>query len=205
MENAEERIRETWFQDHKATLTEVGELQILDWQRPGTGNYYCRYIFDGRNVFISGDIGAAVFNLTWKAGIHSFNGIHIDYFEEKLAAYSGDRRNYSADKAVAALKEWRDELIVDEVEFEQEDFEDMISAADNSSSKDEWAHSYVNGEYSELISDLDSDYWEWIYDIGDEIPPRIIGYLVGLQMASKQLKEKSVAVEWSDQTTRKRG
>jgi len=189
MKNVEKWIEETWFHEHKATLTKHGDLQVLNWQRPGTGNYYCRYIFDGRKLLISGDIGSAVFDLTWKAGIHSFNGIHVDYFEEKISAFSGDKRNYSGEKAVKELKEWKEQLIVDEVEFDSDEFENMVSAAENCSSKDEWAHMYVNNEYGELISDLDSDYWDWIYEIGDEMPKRIIGYLVGLQMASKQLKK----------------
>jgi hypothetical protein len=193
MENVEKHIKEKWFPEHKATLTQHGDLQVLDWAKPGTNVYYCRYVFDGNKMYISGDIGEAVFWLTWKANVHSFNNIHVDYFEEKLAAYSEERRNYKGEKAVKRLLEWKQSLIEDDVEFDSEEFEEIVSAADYCSSKDEWAHEYVNGKFFDFISELDCDYWEWIYNIGDVIPHRIIGYLVGLKMASEQLKAISVS------------
>ncbi|UKL29981.1 hypothetical protein [Bacillus phage PK1] len=193
MKNTEQKIREKWFSQHEATLTQHGELQVLEWRRPGTNTYYCRYVFDGNKMYISGDIGEAVFWLTWKASIHSFDDINVHYFEEKLAAYSGERREYDEDEAVTRLMEWKEELIEENVIFDQEEFEDMLEAARNCSNKNEWAYECVNGKYHELISDLDCDYWEWIYNIGDMIPHRIIGYLVGLKMASEQLKNKVVS------------
>ena len=188
MDNVEQHIKETWFSKHKATLTQHGDLQVLEWAEPGTNIYSCRYVFDGNMMYISGDIGEAVFWLTWKASIHSFDDIHVHYFEEKLMASSGERRNYTAEKAVERLMEWKRELIEDGIEFDVEEFDDMVSSADCCSSKDEWAHEYVNGQYNDFISELDCDYWEWIYEIGDVMPRRIIGYLVGLKMASEQLK-----------------
>lgn len=194
METIEKWIEETWFPEHKATLTQHGDLQVLHWGKEGDGTYHCRYVFDGNKMYISGDIGEAVFCLTWKASIDSFEDIHVYYFEEKLSAYSSSRRTYNSETAVKELKGWRNELIENEVDFDVEEFEEMIEAAESCSNKDEWAHGYVNDLYSDFISGLDSDYWEWIYDIGDEMPRRIIGYLVGLKMASKQLKETEVVI-----------
>lgn len=188
--NIDQKIKERWFSQHEATLTQHGELQVLDWRRPGTNTYYCRYVFDGNKLYISGDIGEAVFWLTWKASIHSFDDINVGYFEEKLQAYSEDRRDYDEDEAVKSLTEWKKQLIEDGAIFDHEEFDEMIAAARNCSDKNEWAYEYVNGEYHEFISDLDADYWEWIYDIGDMIPLRIRGYLVGLKMASEQIKVK---------------
>ncbi|OIJ22042.1 hypothetical protein BKP45_05025 [Anaerobacillus alkalidiazotrophicus] len=189
MESVEKSIEEKWFKEHKATLTQHGDLQILEWKRPGTNTYYCRYVFDGYKMYISGDIGEAVFWLTWKSNVHSFDDIGVHYFEEKLAAYSEERRDYDGDKAAKRLSEWKKELIEEEVIFDHEEFDEMILAAINCSNKNEWAYECVNDLYSELITELDHDYWEWIYNIGDMMPHRIIGYLVGLKMASKQLKE----------------
>lgn len=191
MGNTEQKIKEKWFSQHEAKLTQHGELQVLEWKRPGTGTYYCRYVFDGSKMYISGDIGEAVFWLTWKASIHSFDDIHVGYFEEKLAAYSGERRDYDGDKAVERLTEWKEQLIEEEAIFDEEEFEDMIESARSCSNKNEWAYEYVNEKYHEFISELDNDYWEWIYNIGDMIPQRIIGYLVGLKMASEQLRVKA--------------
>lgn len=194
MENTEKWIAEAWFPNHKATLTQHGDLQVLHWGQEGTGAYHCRYVFDGNKMYISGDIGEAVFWLTWNAGVHSFDDIHVHYFEEKLRAYSGDRRRYSSEAAVKELEKWKKDLIEDEVDFDAEEFEEMIGSAESCSNKYEWAYEYVNGLYHDFISELDPDFWEWIYDIGDEMPRRIIGYLVGLKMASKQLKAAEVII-----------
>ena len=94
-------LKEYWFKDHKATLTKHGDLEVLDWRKPGTSNYAVRYIFDGYRMYVSGDIGEAVFNLTWKADINSFNGLHIGYFVEKMAA--GEKTTWDSEAAEEAL------------------------------------------------------------------------------------------------------
>jgi len=188
MDKMDVHIRESWFPQHKATLTNHGDLKVLDWAKPGTGTYYCRYVFDGNKVYISGDIGEAVFWLTWKADVHSFDDIHVDYFEEKLQAYSGERRKFNGEKAAQRLREWKGELDEDEREYDSEEFKGLLSAAESCSSQNEWAYEYVNEKYHGLIKGLDHDYWDWIYEIGNEIPARIRGYLIGLKMASEQLK-----------------
>lgn len=52
----------------------------------------------------------------------------------------------------------------------------------------EW-HNVVN-EICDFISDLEPDYWEWFYDIGNDYPMRLQSYLIGLKMASEQLSLK---------------
>jgi hypothetical protein len=66
----------------------------------------------------------------------------------------------------------------------------LFQAARDSSTSDEWR--YMFQQHDGFIADLEPDYWEWMYKIGDVIPWRIHGYLIGLQMASKQLKEREV-------------
>lgn len=190
-----QEIRETWFKEHIATLTQQGDLKVLEWAKPGTRCYYCRFIFDGCMMYISGDIGEAVFSLTWKADVHSFNGISTSYFMEKMRAYSSDRYDYDGKEAAEYLKEWLDGHIED-MEFDAEEdkedflekFNEMVVDAECCDSEDRWGHEYVNQKYSEFIEDLDADYWEWIYHIGRVTPHRILGYIVALQMASEQLK-----------------
>lgn len=190
-----QEIRESWFKDHIATLTECGDLKVLDWRKPGTCVYAVRYVFDGGNMYISGDIGEAVFRLTWKADVHTFNGISTGYFMEKMCAYSNDRWDFDGKDAAKYLKEWLDERIED-MDFEDDEekeeflekFNELMYDAKNCDSESRWAHEYVNEKHYEFISELDSDYWEWIYQIGRVAPNRILGYIVGLQMASEQLK-----------------
>lgn len=201
-------IRENWFKDHKAVLTKHGDLEVLDWRKPGTCCYAVRYVFDGDKMYITGDIGEALFWLTWKANVHSFNGISTGYFMEKMRAFSDDRYDFEQNEAKSRLIEWKNEILESNYplddDYDEEDnwyperdefiekIDELICEVDNCNTESMWA-GIVNSEpYNSFISEYDCDYWEWIYSIGNETSARIYGYIVGLQMASEQLKESEV-------------
>lgn len=188
----EKEIRENWFEDHIATLSTHGGLEVLKWKEPGTSTYLCRYVFDNNKIYISGDIGEAIFELTWKAGIHTFNDINLGYFYSKLSAYSEDKKDFSSENAVKRLREWLNDLKDEGTKYDHDEMKELFESARNCNSTDEWAH-IIND--TDFISDLEPDYWEWMYNCGDEIPMRIRGYLIGLKMASEQLKKEEVAKE----------
>lgn len=192
-------LKEYWFKDHKAVLTKHGDLEVLDWRKPGTSNYAVRYVFDGYRMYISGDIGEAVFYLTWKAHIHSFNGLNIGYFLEKMEA--GEETKWDSEAAEQSLLEWKEERLQNPEDYfenktEEAEFEilvdNLIDAANDCNSTEQWCWQYVHGEYEEEISRFDDDYWEWMYTIGNVTPYHTYGFLIGLQMASEQLKESEV-------------
>lgn len=185
--SSEQVIRDN-FKDHIATLTEHGDLEVLEWRKPGTGNYYVRYVFDKNRVYISGDLGEAVFWLTWKADIHSFNNIGLGYFHEKLKAYHEDKYDFDLDKAVKRLREWLNELKDDGVEYDHDEMQELFEGVRNCSQEWEWVE--VIHEHQDFISELELDYWEWFYNIGRTYPMRFQSYLIGLQMASEQLRKR---------------
>ena len=194
-DQVKKEIRECWFKDHKAVLTKHGDLEVLDWRKPGTCCYAVRYIFDGSHMYITGDIGEALFNLTWKAGVDTFNGISTHYFMEKMMAFSDDRYDFDCDSAKEELEEWRKQLLEDNCDMEDdnleefnEKFDELLDSVDECSCHEHWV-GMVNERYNDFISEIDPDYWEWMYNIGKEVPARIYGYIVGLQMAAEQLKE----------------
>lgn len=191
----EKEIREYWFKNHKANITNYGDVCVLDWRNPESNNYQTRYVFDGYNMYISGDIGDAVFNLTWKANVHSFNDVYIGYFLSKMSTCSNGKYDFDGIEAEKHLEQWKSDLI-EENEFTDEEKEkiistidDMISDAYSCSSESQWAWEFVNEKYNEFISENDCDYYEWIYTIGNVIPYHNHAFLIGLQMASTQLKE----------------
>ena len=75
IEEMEQEIKDKWFNNHEAKITEYDGITILDWREPGTSIYSVRYIFCGSRLYVSGDIGDAIFNLTWIATPQSFNNI----------------------------------------------------------------------------------------------------------------------------------
>jgi hypothetical protein len=186
--DVESEIREKWFPNHKATYTQHGDLKVLTWKKEGTISYYVRYVFDGPRMYISGDLGEAIFCFTETADVHVQSQYSLDYFESKLQAYHEERRDFDADKAVRRLRTWLNELKKNGVEYDHYEMKEFFDEVRECSSKDQLA--YVINKY-DFISDLEPDYWEWMYNIGDIIPLRIQAYLIGLKMASEQLKSKS--------------
>jgi hypothetical protein len=186
MKDYETRIRENWFAEHVADYQEHGELKVLVWKKPGTSMYYCRYVFDGSKMYVSGDIGEAVFWFTEKADLFNQCAYSLEYFESKLAAYGESRRDFDSEKAIKALKEWAKELRKNNTEYDHDDMKTLFDDCRDCSLTNHWEHILSN--HSDWIGEIDCDYWEWMYSVGDEIPSRIKGYLVGLNMAAEQLK-----------------
>lgn len=60
----ETQIRDGWFKNHKAYLSEFGDIKVLEWREPDTIMMYVRYVFDGSCMYVSGDLGEAVFRFT---------------------------------------------------------------------------------------------------------------------------------------------
>jgi hypothetical protein len=185
-ENVEKEIREYWFKDHKAELKDFGKIQILDWKKPGTGIYRVRYVFDGYMLYISGDIGDAVFCLTWEATVHSFANTHIDYFIGKLSAYSDNRWDFDNKKAIKRLREWLKDMKECGIKYNHDTMKELFESTRECSSCSEWRNIVTLN--LDFISELDPEFYEWIFNIGNEYPARLQGYLIGLKMASEQLK-----------------
>ncbi|SMC63954.1 hypothetical protein [Sporomusa malonica] len=188
MDRAQEAkvIREEWFADHIASLAQHGDLQALNWKRPSSIMYACRYIFDGSKMYISGDIGTAVFALTWKANVHSFNDTCRSYFHSKLSAHRGEKYSFCSEAAVKRLREWVKDLKGDGRKYDHLKMQGLFEEARQCSSKSEW--DYILNNHDDFISELDQDYNEWARSAGNVIPIEVHAYLIGLQMASEQLK-----------------
>ncbi len=184
----EKEIRERWFKDHIATVKEEGNLKTLVWAKPGTGYCRIRYVMDGGMLYISGDLGDAMFRLTWNsAAINSYD-ISLGYFTEKLVAYSGKKYDFDSEEAVKELREWLKRLKEDECKYDHERMRDLFSLARECDNIEQWG--WRLQEHSDFLSSVDIDYWEWIGSIGRVTPPRIRAYLIGLQMAAEQLERK---------------
>ena len=150
-------IKEHWFKDHVAAVTQQGDLQVLVWKRPNSGTYNCRYVFDGSQMYISGDIGQAVFRLTWKADVHSFR-IGIHYFYEKLSAYSDDKMEFDSDKAVKRLREWLKDLKEDGRKYDHDEMKSVFDLARECDKREQWG--WRLQDHTDFISEIDPDYWE---------------------------------------------
>lgn len=188
----EAQIRDDWFPEHKATYTEHGDLNVLTWKKEGAICYYVRYVFDGGRMYVSGDLGEAVFCFTEKADVHIQSQYSLDYFISKLQAYHGATKDFDSEKAVARLREWLKELKENEVTYDHDQMRDFFDEARSCSSTQEWAW-IINK--SDFLGEIEIDFWEWMYGVGDVTPLRMQSYLIGLKMAAEQLinAEKATA------------
>lgn len=69
--------------------------------------------------------------------------------------------------------------------------ENLIETAKTCSTRENWV-SQIYIDHMDPIEDYDSEFYEWIFDIGNEYPRSIQAYLIGLKMAWKQLKENDI-------------
>lgn len=198
----EKEIREHWFENHKATIHRYDNVTTLDWKVPGSIFYSVRYIFSGHHLYISGDIGDAVFNLTWKSTPESFDNIHIGYLMGKLSCCSRSRWNFNEKLAYKEIEEWYQERIlcyeddnedgIDEqdprIDVVNEIKEGLEYAVCESSTTEHFDH-YVWNLYQELSQNyFDSEDFSMFADFGKELPRIFYAYLIGIQMANEQLR-----------------
>lgn len=181
------RVKEA-FKDHVATITECGHgITIIDWSRPSTNCYAIRYIFDNNKIYISGDLGEAIFRLTWKAAVHSFNDVHFDYFHEKLQAISQEADyEFNSEKAIAEIKYQFQDSIEDFDNDELNVYNDLIEAPNHCNDVGGWKY-WLNTNQDWMNIDVDG--YEWLYDCGNVYSFWFVSYLVGLQMISEQIME----------------
>ena len=212
-ESIEKELREEWFKEHKAKLETLSDdVSILTWREPGTNSYYVRYVFDYNKIYITGDLGDAVLKIYDKVDLEKAASFDIYYFHKKISAMDEETWSFNEEKAIKRLKEEikqieerkleylglddiaelereltdEEERKVSLIDEEIEIFERMIDSVEGCSSRSNWVQC-VYSEYLDSISDYDSDFYEWIFNIGNDYPRSVQAYLIGLKMALEQL------------------
>lgn len=187
LEKAKKEIREHWFENHVVDIQGDEELQVIQWGEPGTNMYRTKYVLSGNNVFVSGDIGEAVYSLTCRATLENIEDFNLSYFTGKLTAFCNERYDFDEKKARKELKEYWKEYDMHEVEDSKEIYDGILAVIYDSTTMN-----HYQGGLSAVYHDtsMDSDTLEYVWDFGKRMPRRLIGYWVGFQMVIDQLKDK---------------
>ncbi len=189
VERYKEMIRNDWFEDHVAEVRGEEGLQVISWGKPGTNMYRTKYVLSGNNVFISGDIGEAVYSLTCAATLDNIKGFNLGYFTGKLQAFCESRWNFDEKQAKKELREHWHEYEMNDMPDGPEIYTEIVEAMEESISTEAY-QGWLTSVFSN--TSMDSDTLEDVWDFGKVMPPRLIAYWVGLQMAAEQLaKEES--------------
>ncbi|MFE5473842.1 hypothetical protein [Bacillus safensis] len=188
MDRAKKEIKEEWFKNHVAEIKGEEGLQVIYWGKSGTNSYRTKYVLSGNNVFISGDIGGAVYSLTCSATLDNIKDFNLGYFTGKLEAFCEDRWDFDQSLAKKELIEYWDEYKINEkYDDAKKIYNGILSAIDESTSLDAY-RAWLMPVYQN--TSVDSDTLEVFWDFGKRMPYRLIGYWVGLQMAIEQLSNK---------------
>ncbi|KKN34690.1 hypothetical protein LCGC14_0791170 [marine sediment metagenome] len=172
-------IKEHWFKDHKAVFTNLDKITTLEWRKPDTIIFYTRYVFDGYYMYVSGDLGEAVFRFTEEAIPERIARYNLSYFREKLRAFCDPTEDFSRAKAIQYLDERIQEYEDEKIEHDRATFEELRAIINDS---DTYGVFHIHLASLDIYR-LGSDAWEWIDSIGSTTPMRIMAYLIGIQMA----------------------
>lgn len=173
------------FKDHKASSdhdTIIGTL--INWQKPGTWNYGCRFIIHRRWLIVVGDIGEATFEWSEDLTLEFLAGIDFGYFLSKCRASEHGRKFEQWDAAVAYANIAGAQAIYHTHGI------DELEGIDRNSCKDDYE------EAARACYDRtgDAESASSIASAGLVPSVHAIGMFVGLQMAIKRLKNPQVKV-----------
>ena len=184
------------FKDHVATFSDYGNIKVLDFQRPGSNEYRIRFIFeeDCYRCHISGDLGELIAanyrNMTYEGFIRDYMN-DPGYFSDKILTHSRELYVYDDQKATDNLKEifqeneydFTDEYHVDTVE---ESWDEKI----NEILRDFDEIRGIGTRGYDILSEIDSDCWEYISGIGKEKTGIIELYILAFRLAQEDLKKQ---------------
>ena len=176
----------SWFAKHKANETYFVETEKIEWKEHDTMinqiNYYC----NGPCLFITGDLGAAVFEWAYPVSLRGIANANINYFLEKMQASEGGRN----------WREWDEETAKQYIVEHFREVERPMKAELFHNLRQQGAFCYIDSHESwmEWVNNHDygieffgQDTYEWIYTIDDVPPVRARAWLIGLKMAFEQI------------------
>ena len=178
------------FKDHVATLTDYGNIKILDFAKPGSLEYRIRFLFeeDYCRLHISGDFGELIacnYNNMCYEKFSDF--VHNPgYFSEKVYCHNRAFYEYDYDKAKEELKKRFDEIDLSpeyDWQTDEEYREDKICEILEDFSQERGLGSKA---YS-ILNEIDHDCWSYAEDIGKEETGILELYMLAFELAIKQL------------------
>lgn len=189
------------FENHKATLTDLGNIKILDFQVPNQNEYRIRFLFeeDYCRLHISGDLGELIavnyYNMVFEK-FRDFVG-NPGYFAEKVQCCSRDIFFYNEDLARKqahdlieeeasvwyAVKEYAEDMLgMDEEElYESEFLNELFEDFDEDSG--------LGPCGKKIIEDCDLDIYDFL-ELGRDMTGILDLYLLAFDLAMKDLESQ---------------
>lgn len=177
---------QTRFVNHKASKTEYkqesgdGVITVINLRRPDSSRYAIRYILAGNSVYISGDCGTAVFQLTEKAELTELAKYNLSYFASKLVTSDMGDTSFLCS---AFAEDIREDANIDVVPSVRERLVYMASHF-NGGRKD-WAFQvkemWLEGLMSQPVYEYVAGLWGYNY-----VSFSLYAWFMGLKVAQEQ-------------------
>lgn len=182
-----EREKEN-FKNHKAKLTDYGNIKILDFANPNDSFYRIRFLFeeDYYRLHISGDLGELTATNYCNMTYEKFNDFvnNIGYFEQKIDCCNRKIYIYDFYKTKKDIKELLEEYdLLDEV---LEDYCDDLEYFFTCLLDDFSEERGIGCKGQEILE----EYFEDIFEFVDDIEKKEIGILDLYMLAFKLAKEQ---------------
>ena len=177
------------FQNHVATFADYGNIKILDFKRPDSGEYRIRFLFeeDYCRLHISGDLGELTAsnykNMRFETFEEHFTD-NIGYFNTKIDCMNRDRYYYDAEQARKDIYEYTmehefygDASLIDEfIDDALVDFDDESGISDAG---------------YDILKDYYPEVWEEVSDFGKMSTGILDLYMLAFKLAMKQLRGRN--------------
>lgn len=193
------------FREHEAIYTTgLSCIDVLDFRRNDKELFALRFVFDHQRigrVYISGDLGTAVICPTCGATLYDMTecfttrrsdgaiDVNADYFLEKAVLtsdnYEWDYNQFWDDFEQQCEKRYKDARTKAKVFDFIADYRDGDSNEDVCIFK---AGVTFSDEADDKLMEIDRDCFEWIYDCGRRVAPRVILWLVALRLAYEAVR-----------------
>ncbi len=189
-----------YFKNHIATLTDYGNIKILDFKEPNTSAYRIRFLFeeDYCRLHISGDLGELIAsnynNMTYEKFSDFVN--NVGYFEEKIDCNSRDIYAYDEVKAREELMKMAaddgDWLTESNRYWYEEDEEERLAHIIDDILVDFSDTTGIGKIGYDALSEINPDVWEFAGDIGKTETGILDLYMLEFKLAQEQLKNKNI-------------
>lgn len=186
------------FKNHVATLTDYGNIKILDFKNPDTNDYRIRFIFeeDYYRIHISGDIGELIaykYDMNYDKFFRFIN--NTGCFEPSVCCCNRPIHTYDSELAGKQIIKWlkdtdQYDVVINDTwaskYYDEDDFlEDVLKDFSDTSGLGE------RGKDILIEVDEENDIYYELSSFGLEEEPGILDlYLLAFKLATDQLKKK---------------
>ena len=188
------------FKNHVATLTDYGNIKILDFKNPKSNDYRIRFLFeeDYYRLHISGDLGELIASNYCNMTFEKFSDFvnDIGYFESKIDCHSRDIYYYDEEVAEKELlkliekEDLKEEILEDRsyCDNEKDAIEDFIDDVLSDFENDTGLGSDGCHKLSDYIDEYEA------YGIASSLGKQETGildlYMLAFKLAMEQLKKE---------------